>query len=109
MSDDGYDILMSSKVKRRTIDQLSHIKIRSITKIGSALKFCYIAAGKADLYYRHGTTMEWDTAAGDAILTKAGGSINNPDGTKFTYCKPGFKNGPFVASGNKTPLIVPWS
>lgn len=105
----GYDALMSSKVKQRTIDQLSSLKIRSITKIGSALKFCYIAAGAADLYYRHGTTMEWDTAAGDAILTKAGGSINNPDGTLFNYCKPGFKNGPFVASGGKHPLIIPWS
>jgi 3'(2'), 5'-bisphosphate nucleotidase len=105
----GYDALMSSKVKQRTIDQLSALNIHSITKIGSALKFCHIAAGKADLYYRHGTTMEWDTAAGDAILTKAGGSVNNPDGTIFSYCKAGFKNGPFVATGGKENLVIPWS
>lgn len=105
----GYDALMSSKVKQRTLDQLNALKINSVTKIGSALKFCYIAAGKADLYYRHGTTMEWDTAAGDAILTKAGGSVNNPDGTRFSYCKAGFKNGPFIATGNKENLIIPWS
>lgn len=104
--DKGYDVLLSSKVKQHTIDQLASLNIHSITKIGSALKFCYIAAGKADLYYRHGTTMEWDTAAGEAILTKAGGSLLNPDGSIFSYCKAGFENGSFVAAGSKVSLGI---
>jgi 3'(2'), 5'-bisphosphate nucleotidase len=109
VSIEGYEALMSSRVKQRTLDQLNALKIKSVRKIGSALKFCHIAAGQADIYYRHGTTMEWDTAAGDAILAKAGGSLTNPDGTTFTYCKAGFKNGPFVAHGGKNIVLIPYA
>jgi 3'(2'), 5'-bisphosphate nucleotidase len=66
---------------------------------GSSLKFCLIAEGLADLYPRFGPTMEWDTAAGDAVLRAAGGRVTTPDGTPFLYGKPGFRNGPFVARG----------
>ena len=74
-------------------------KPASITNAGSSLKFCRVAEGKADLYPRFGRTMEWDTAAGHAVLTAAGGKLTNPDGSPFTYGKPGFANGPFIAEG----------
>lgn len=69
--------------------------------VGSSLKFCRIAAGRADLYPRFGPTMEWDTAAGHAVLQAAGGSVTAPDGSPFTYGKfaAGLRNGPFVARG----------
>lgn len=68
---------------------------------GSSLKFCMLAEGKADLYPRFGPTMEWDTAAGHAVLAAAGGRVENPDGTPFRYGKveTGFLNGPFIARG----------
>jgi 3'(2'), 5'-bisphosphate nucleotidase len=68
---------------------------------GSSLKFCRVAEGAADLYPRFGPTMEWDTGAGHAVLTAAGGRVTNPDGTPFGYAKAGagYRNGPFVAWG----------
>lgn len=66
---------------------------------GSALKFCLIAEGTADLYPRFGTTMEWDTAAGQAILEAAGGSVVTLDGAPLRYGKPRFVNGEFIARG----------
>ena len=75
---------------------------RGITKsiaIGSSLKFCLIAAGEADLYPRYGPTMEWDTAAGDAVLRAAGGRVTAEDGKPFPYGKAGYRNQPFFAAG----------
>jgi len=66
---------------------------------GSALKFCRVAEGAADLYPRFSPTMEWDTAAGQAILEAAGGSLTMLDGSPFRYGKPGFLNPGFVAMG----------
>lgn len=66
---------------------------------GSSLKFCLIAAGEADVYPRFGRTMEWDTAAGDAILRTAGGSVTDLEGSPLRYGKPGFENPHFVAQG----------
>ena len=66
---------------------------------GSAVKFGLIAAGEADLYPRFGPTMEWDTAAGQAVLEAAGGSMTTHDGAPFRYGKPGFLNGGFIARG----------
>ncbi len=66
---------------------------------GSSLKFCRVAEGMADLYPRFGTTMEWDTAAGHAILTAAGGSVRVMDGHDLAYAKPGFRNPSFIARG----------
>ena len=71
--------------------------------VGSSLKFGVLAAGEADLYPRTGPTMEWDTAAGDAVLRAAGGRTLAPDGSVFAYGKPGFLNGPFVATGPFDP------
>jgi len=67
----------------------------------SSLKLCIIAEGGADIYPRHGPTMEWDIAAGHAVLEAAGGSLLMPDGAPFAYGKSdvGFKNGWFVARG----------
>lgn len=66
---------------------------------GSSLKFCLVAAGEADLYPRLGRTMEWDTAAGHAVLLAAGGSVNTLDGSTLQYGKPGLDNPHFVAAG----------
>jgi 3'(2'), 5'-bisphosphate nucleotidase len=66
---------------------------------GSAIKFGLIAAGEADLYPRFGPTMEWDTAAGQAVLEAAGGSVTTPEGAPFRYGKPGFRNAGFFARG----------
>jgi len=66
---------------------------------GSAAKFCFVAEGSADLYPRFGPTMEWDTAAGHAVLEAAGGSVTAFDGTPFRYAKPGFRNPEFLAKG----------
>jgi 3'(2'), 5'-bisphosphate nucleotidase len=66
---------------------------------GSAIKFGLIAAGEADLYPRFGPTMEWDTAAGQAVLEAAGGSVVTLDGAPLRYGKPGFLNEGFIARG----------
>ena len=67
----------------------------------SSMKLCIIAEGSADIYPRHGTTMEWDIAAGHAVLEAAGGSLLTLEGEPFAYGKAaeGFKNGWFVARG----------
>jgi 3'(2'), 5'-bisphosphate nucleotidase len=66
---------------------------------GSSLKFCLLAAGQADLYPRFGRTMEWDTAAGDAVLRTAGGRVTDLEGRPLEYGKPGFENPHFIAWG----------
>jgi 3'(2'), 5'-bisphosphate nucleotidase len=66
---------------------------------GSSLKFCLVAEGKADLYPRFGRTMEWDVAAGHAVLSAAGGRVTTRDGAPFRYRKPGFENPAFIARG----------
>ena len=68
---------------------------------GSALKFGILAAGEADFYPRFGTTMEWDTAAGQAILEAAGGTVLDLDGGRLAYGKPDLKNSGFLAWGAK--------
>jgi 3'(2'), 5'-bisphosphate nucleotidase len=74
--------------------------IAETVNMGSALKFCRIAEGVADLYPRFGRTMEWDTAAGQAVLEAAGGSVVDAEtGQVLRYGKPGFENPHFVASG----------
>jgi 3'(2'), 5'-bisphosphate nucleotidase len=67
----------------------------------SSAKICMLADGEADIYPRHGTTMEWDIAAAHAVVEAAGGTLTAPDGEPFAYGKAdkGFKNGWFVARG----------
>ena len=73
--------------------------VASQTNAGSSLKFCLVAAGDADLYPRFGRTMEWDTAAGHAVLAAAGGRVTTVDGAELRYGKPGFENPHFIAQG----------
>jgi 3'(2'), 5'-bisphosphate nucleotidase len=74
-------------------------QVASLTNAGSSLKLCLIAAGEADLYPRLGRTMEWDIAAGHAVLRAAGGAVDRLDGQPLRYGKPGFENPHFVAHG----------
>lgn len=76
------------------------IRITSRSTRGSSLKFCDVAAGRADIYPRSGPTCEWDTAAGHAILLAAGGFMTRPDGSAFNYGKSDqqFLNSGFIAS-----------
>ncbi len=78
---------------------LKSFKIETRVSAGSSLKFCLIAAGRADLYPRFGRTMEWDTAAGQAVLEAAGGRVTTTDDRPLAYGKAGFENPPFVAYG----------
>ena len=77
--------------------------------VGSSLKFCLVAEGKADIYPRLSPTSEWDTAAGHAVLLGAGGQVDGPDGTPLCYGKKAFINRGFVATGGwPAPSIKPW-
>ncbi len=67
--------------------------------VGSSLKLCLIAAGEADFYPRAGRTMEWDIAAGHAVLAAAGGKVLTMTGDPLRYGKAGLANPPFIASG----------
>ena len=66
-------------------------------QVGSSLKFCLIAEGKADIYPRFGPTNEWDTAAGQGVLEAAGGEVVTTDGEPLLYGKPRFSNPHFIA------------
>jgi 3'(2'), 5'-bisphosphate nucleotidase len=82
---------------------LAQFNVSDRVSIGSSLKFCLVAAGEADLYPRLGPTMDWDTAAGHAVLLAAGGSVWAPGGTPLVYGKSGFRNTFFIASGALKP------
>jgi 3'(2'), 5'-bisphosphate nucleotidase len=83
---------------------LKNYRISDRVSVGSSLKFCLVAAGEADLYPRLGPTMEWDTAAGHAVLAAAGGRVLAPGGKPLEYGKPGFRNSFFIASGTLSPV-----
>ena len=78
---------------------LANYTVKDRVTAGSSLKFCLVAAARADLYPRFGRTMEWDTAAGHAVLLAAGGTVETLDGQTLAYGKPGFENPHFVAKG----------
>jgi 3'(2'),5'-bisphosphate nucleotidase len=84
---------------------LKRLPIVSRKSAGSSLKFCLIAQGDSDIYPRLAPTMEWDTAAGQAVLTAAGGCVIGRDGTPLRYGKAEaqFRNDGFVAWG-RAPL-----
>lgn len=79
---------------------LSTVKVARLISAGSSLKFCKVACGAADLYPRFGRTMEWDTAAGQAVLEAAGGKVVDTSGAPLLYGKRqrGFDNPGFIAS-----------
>ena len=83
----------------RLHDFLSGHKVASVSHYGSALKVCRIAEGAGDLYPRFGPTMEWDTAAPQAVLEAAGGRLTRLDGSPLPYGKDGWRNPSFVCSG----------
>jgi 3'(2'), 5'-bisphosphate nucleotidase len=85
----------------KTDEYLAHYRIKDFLSAGSSLKFCLVAAGEADIYPRHGRTMEWDTGAGHAVLVAAGGTMTTLDEKPFLYGKVAdkFANPFFVAKG----------
>lgn len=97
---DGLTVVASrSHMDSNTANYLEGYKVKSLRSSGSSLKFCSVAMGEADLYPRFGRTMEWDTAAGQAVLEAAGGKVCNVDGTPLCYGKAerGFDNPAFIA------------
>ncbi|MBL4808393.1 MAG: 3'(2'),5'-bisphosphate nucleotidase CysQ [Rhodobacteraceae bacterium] len=93
-------MVVASKSHRdqATDDYIAKYAVKDMKSAGSSLKFCLIAAGEADLYPRVGRTMEWDTAAADAVLRGAGGRVvRYDDHTDLVYGKPGFANPFFIA------------
>ena len=99
---DGLVAVASRSHRDRNSDAyLAKFPLKEFVAAGSSLKFCLIAAGEADIYPRHGRTMEWDTAAGHAVLAAAGGSVTQLDGRPLQYGKVAdkFANPYFVARG----------
>jgi len=94
-------VVVASRSHRdaRTDAYLAGIKVKDLRSAGSSLKFCLLAEGSADHYPRLGRTMEWDTAAGQAVLAGAGGRVVTFDGAPLAYGKAGFENPDFIAEG----------
>ena len=90
---------------KQTDEWLTQQGISETVSIGSSLKFCLLACGEADVYPRFGPTMEWDTAAGHAVLCAAGGFVRTPQNEPFVYGKPDFRNGPFIARTDRPDLL----
>jgi 3'(2'), 5'-bisphosphate nucleotidase len=93
-------MVVASKSHRdaATDDYIAKYSVKDMTSAGSSLKFCLVATGEADLYPRLGRTMEWDTAAGDAVLRGAGGQVVRfDDHTPLAYGKAGWDNPFFIA------------
>jgi 3'(2'), 5'-bisphosphate nucleotidase len=94
--------LISHTMKEETLRELAaQYGFDRREPMDSSIKLCRIAEGAADIYPRHGPTMEWDIAAGHAVLIAAGGRLTTPEGEPFVYGKAqdGFRNGWFVARG----------
>jgi 3'(2'), 5'-bisphosphate nucleotidase len=100
-------LLSRSHAHPGTEAYLAKLPIRERREAGSSLKFCKVAEGYADVYPRFGPTMEWDTAAGDAVLRAAGGLVFDGAGRPLRYGKAEvqFKNGPFIAWGDPRAAI----
>lgn len=102
--------IVASKSHRdqATEDYIAHYALSEAKSAGSSLKFCLVATGEADLYPRLGRTMEWDTAAGHAVLNGAGGRVVRfDDHTALTYGKPGYANPHFIALSPGVDLKEP--
>lgn len=100
-------MVVASKSHRdqATDDYIARYAVRDMTSAGSSLKFCLVATGEADLYPRLGRTMEWDTAAGHAVLQGAGGTVVRfDDHQPLLYGKPGFANPFFIAYAPRVEL-----
>jgi len=98
--DNGALMVVASKSHRdqATDDYIAKYAVQDMKSAGSSLKFCLIATGEADIYPRVGRTMEWDTAAGHAVLNGAGGAVVRfDDHSPLTYGKDGYANPFFIA------------
>lgn len=92
-------IASKSHRDRATDDYIARFNVANFASAGSSLKFCLLAAGEADFYPRLGRTMEWDTAAGHAVLRAAGGVVLRfDDQSPLVYGKPGWENPFFLAA-----------
>jgi 3'(2'), 5'-bisphosphate nucleotidase len=102
---DGLVAFNSRGAGAASTNLLAHLKVHEAKPLGSSMKFCLIAAGEGDLYARFGETCEWDTAAGQAILEAAGGTVTNLDGSQLTYghYQRRFRN-PFFVAWGRQPL-----
>jgi 3'(2'), 5'-bisphosphate nucleotidase len=103
-------VASKSHLNQATIDYLeAAVGACGYLSVGSSLKFCILAEGRADIYPRAAPTSEWDTAAGHAVLLAAGGLVDGPDGSALQYGKHAFLNRAFVAtSGWKPPRLEPF-
>ena len=102
-------VVVASKSHRdqATDDYIARYRVGDFRSAGSSLKFCLVAAGEADLYPRLGRTMEWDTAAGQAVLLGAGGEVVRfDDHTPLAYGKKGFENPFFIAHAPGVALVA---
>ncbi len=98
-NDDALRVVASKSHRdQATDDYIAQYSVSDFKSAGSSLKFCLVATGEADLYPRLGRTMEWDTAAGQAVLLAAGGRVVRfDDHSDLVYGKPGFENPFFIA------------
>ena len=103
-------VASKSHLNQATIDYLEQaIGACHHVSVGSSLKFCIVAEGRADIYPRLSPTSEWDTAAGHAVLLAAGGRVDGLDGRPLTYGKAAFLNRGFCATaGWSAPAIAPY-
>ena len=102
-------VASKSHFNQATADYLEGVGAGEHVSVGSSLKFCVVAEGKADIYPRLSPTSEWDTAAGHAVLLAAGGRVDGPDGMPLHYGKRAFINRGFVATGGwQAPQLRPW-
>jgi 3'(2'), 5'-bisphosphate nucleotidase len=103
-------VASKSHLNQSTIDYLeAAVGACGYVAVGSSLKFCIVAEGKADIYPRLAPTSEWDTAAGHALLLAAGGVVDGPGGGPLQYGKTAFLNRAFVATaGWEAPRLDPF-
>lgn len=98
---DLHALVSRSETKSEFAERIKNFGANKVTGMSSAIKFCLVACGQADIYPRFGPTHEWDTAAGQAILEAAGGSLHAMDGSPLTYgnSKTKYLNGSFIGRG----------
>ncbi|HVL78903.1 MAG TPA: 3'(2'),5'-bisphosphate nucleotidase CysQ [Sphingomicrobium sp.] len=103
-------VASKSHLTQSTVDYLAAaVGVCDHVSVGSSLKFCIVAEGRADIYPRLSPTSEWDTAAGHAVLLAAGGRVDGPDGSPLLYGKRAFINRGFVATaGWQAPPVGPF-
>jgi 3'(2'), 5'-bisphosphate nucleotidase len=110
LGDSRAAVASKSHLTQSTVDYLAEVMgLCDHVSVGSSLKFCILAEGKADIYPRLSPTSEWDTAAGHAVLLAAGGRVDGPDGSPLAYGKTAFLNRGFCATaGWQAPAIAPF-